>query len=175
MGDTDARPSRLGKAGTLALLDARGIGYELCEHRAVRTVEEADALSIPFASDMARNLFLRDATKSRARRRYFLVTLPDHKPVSLAALAASLGSSRLSFASEPDLDAILGVRPGSVTPLAALNDVAGRAEVYLDADFARRGWIGCHPCDNTASVRLRTGDLLALLESRGHPARLLEL
>lgn len=166
---------RLDKAGTLALLDARGIAYELCEHPAVRSVEEADQVEIPFAADMAKNLFLHDATKSRARRRYFLVTLPDHKEISLAALAERLGSSRLSFASEADLDAMLGVRPGSVTPFAALNDAERRVEVYLDVDFARKGWMGCHPCDNTASVHLRTEDLVGLIEGCGKSFSLLEI
>lgn len=166
---------RLDKAGTLALLDEAGIAYELCEHKAVRSVEEADTVAIPFAADMAKNLFLHDATKSHVRRRYFLVTVPDHKQISLAALADALGSSRLSFASEADLDAMLGVWPGAVTPFAALNDADARVEVYLDADFARRGWIGCHPCDNTASVHLRTAELADLLATRGHKVTFLEL
>lgn len=172
---TERSAERLDKAGTLALLDAQGIAYELCEHRAVRSVEEADTVDIPFAADMAKNLFLHDATKSRARRRYFLVTVPDHKQISLASLAEALDSSRLSFASELDLDTLLGVWPGAVTPFAALNDVACRVEVYLDAYFERRGWIGCHPCDNTASVHLRTSELAGLLAGRGHEVTFLEL
>ena len=69
----------------------------------------------------------------------------------------------------------LGVWPGSVTPFAALNEDTHTVRVAMDADFAAMGWIGCHPCDNTASVHLRTSDLLALLADAGVDVELLEV
>ena len=169
-----AREHPLTKAEVLSLLDARGIAYELAEHPAIRTVEEADRVcAIPFAAHMSKNLFLRDDKK----RHYYLVTLPDHKRVSLADVQAALGSRRLSFASEADLAAKLGVWPGAVTPLGLLNDAAREVEFHLDADFVApgRGKVGVHPCDNTASVLLATGDLLALLRAHGSPVFVTEL
>ena len=47
--------------------------------------------------------------------------------------------------------------------------------VALDADFVRWGWIGCHPCSNTASVHLRVPDLIALLGDAGHEVEVVEL
>ena len=69
----------------------------------------------------------------------------------------------------------LGVWPGSVTPFAALNEDTHTVRVTMDADFAAMGWIGCHPCDNTTSVHLRTSDLLALLADAGVDVELLEV
>lgn len=161
----------LTKGEVLALLDQRGIAYEAVEHPAVRTVGEAEAAHIPFEADMAKNFFLRDPKK----RNYYLFTAPDHKHVDLRVLQERLGSKRLSFASAEDLTAKLGVWPGSVTPFAALNEDTHTVRVALDADFARTGWIGCHPCDNTVSVHLRTSDLLALLADAGVEVELIEL
>lgn len=161
----------LTKAEVLGLLEQRGICYEAVEHPAVRTVEEANAAHIPFEADMAKNFFLRDPKK----RNYYLYTAPDHKRVDLRELQDRLGSKRLSFASAQDLAEKLGVWPGSVTPLAALNEETHTVRVALDADFMRTGQIGCHPCDNTASVRLATSDLLALLGEKGIEVELIEL
>lgn len=161
----------LTKEQVFSLLDARGIAYERCAHAAVRTVGEAEAARIPFEHHMAKNLFLRDPKK----RNYYLFTAPDHKAIDLRVLQERLESKRLSFASGQDLAAKLGVWPGSVTPLAALNEDTHTVRVALDADFAATGQIGCHPCDNTASVLLRTDDLLALLAEAGVDVELLEL
>lgn len=124
-----------GKAETLELLDHEGIAYELYEHVAVYTVSEAVAAGIPHRELGAKNLFLRD-DKHRA---YYLVCLPDEKNVSLREIQESLGSRRLSFASEQDLRAMLGLVPGAVTPLGALNDAELRVEVVLDQALVDAG------------------------------------
>ena len=160
-----------GKAETIALLDQAGIAYELYEHEAVFTVEQAHAERIPHLELGAKNLFLRD-DKHRA---YFLVCLPDEKDVSLRQVQERLGSRRLSFASEKDLRQMLGLEPGSVTPLGALNDAGHRVEVVLDQELVDAGRVTVHPCDNTATVLLATVDLIGLLRERGCTVRVADL
>lgn len=160
-----------GKAETLVLLDREEIAYELYEHVAVYTVAEAVAAGIPHRELGAKNLFLRD-DKHRA---YYLVCLPDEKNVSLREVQERLGSRRLSFASEKDLRSMLGLIPGAVTPLGALNDTERRVEVVLDQALVDAGHLTVHPCDNTATVLLATTDLIALLRERGHDVRVVEL
>ena len=152
-----------GKAETVALLDQAGIAYELYEHEAVFTVEQAHAAGIPHPELGAKNLFLRD-DKHRA---YYLVCLPDEKDVSLRSVQERLGSRRLSFASEKDLRSMLGLVPGSVTPLGALNDAGRRVEVVIDQELVDAGRVTVHPCDNTATVLLATADLIGLLREHG--------
>ena len=160
-----------GKAETLELLDHEGITYELYEHVAVYTVAEAVAAGILHRELGAKNLFLRD-DKHRA---YYLVCLPDEKNVSLREIQESLGSRRLSFASEQDLRAMLGLVPGAVTPLGALNDTERRVEVVLDQALVDAGRLTVHPCDNTATVLLATTDLIALLHRHDHDIRVVDL
>ena len=160
-----------GKAETVALLDQAGIAYELYEHEAVFTVEQARAANIPHPELGAKNLFLRD-DKHRA---YYLVTLPDEKVISVRRIQERLGSRRLSFASERDLRSMLGLTPGSVTPLGALNDAEGRVEVVLDQALVDAGRVTVHPCDNAATVLLATTDLVGLLREHGHDPRVVDL
>ena len=169
--DTHAIPGALTKADIYRLLDERDIEYQAVEHPPVFTVEEAERLAkLPFAAHEAKNLFLRDPK----HRNYYLVTVPDHKQVDLKVLQERLGSKRLSFASADDLAEKIGIYPGSVTPFAALNDKTRTVNVALDADFERWGWIGCHPCSNTASVHVPTAKLEALLRDHGSPFSYIE-
>lgn len=170
--DTHTIPGALTKADIYALLDARGIEYEAVEHPPVFSVEQADAMArLPFAEHEAKNFFLRDPK----HRNYYLVTVPDHKKVDLHVVQAQFESKRLSFASEKDLAERIGIYPGAVTPFAALNAEPGSIRVALDADFRRWGWVGCHPCSNTASVHVRCEDLVALLAEAGHEVEFIEL
>ena len=91
------------------------------------------------------------------------------KRVDLKKFQKKNGTRRLSFASADDLMAIMGLIPGAVTPLGVLNDEERRVEVCLDRDFlAEPGKIGVHPNDNTATVWLKTGDLIALISEHGN-------
>ena len=159
------------KRETLRYLDERGIRYELVEHEAVFTMEGMDALALPFAREVVKNLFLRDKKK----RTYFLVVMDERKSADLKALRAALGSAPLSFASEEDLAALLGLHRGAVSPLGILNDDARRVEVVLDDDLRGFAGIGVHPCDNTASIRLSLADLLAVFDEHGTPYRFVKM
>ena len=161
----------LGKAETIELLELEGIAYELYEHKAVFTVAEAYAAGIPHRELGAKNLFLRD-DKHRA---YYLVCLPDEKNVTLREIQERLGSRRLSFASEKDLRSMLGLVPGAVTPLGALNDTERRVEVVLDRAIVDARRVTVHPCDNTATVLLATSNLIELLREHGCTVRVVEL
>ena len=160
-----------GKIETLAYLDERNIPYELVEHGAVYTMEGADELGIPFANEIVKNLFLHD----NKHRVYYLTVMPADKRADLKALWTALGSRPLSFASEEELEAVLGLHAGTVTPLGVLNDEERRCEVVLDEEL--RGWpgLGVHPCDNTATIRIAPSDLLRILDEHGTTYRFVEM
>ncbi len=169
--DMPQRPTPLTKQDVLSILEDCGMPYEIVEHPAALTVDDLDGFDLWFADDVVKNLFLRDDKK----RNYFLVSMPDHKRVSLKGIQQALESRKLQFASEKDLYAKLGLYTGAVNPLGALNDAACEVQFVLDEESAEHEFIGCHPCDNTASVRIRTADLLKLLEEHGTPVRIAKL
>lgn len=158
-------PARL-----LAALRAEGIDFELMEHPAIATVEAARPYWDTLAGAAAKNLFLRDAG-----RRFWLVFAPAEMRVDLKALPGAIGSRRLSFASEADLNGLLGVAGGAVTPLAVVNDPEGRVRVVVDSRLAGAARVMMHPLVNTATVALAGTELVRFLAVHGHEPAVLEL
>lgn len=158
------------KNGVLALLESAAIKYEVTEHRPIYTVEEGEALKLPHPEAIARTLFLCDDK----HQNFWLVTLPKDKKLDLKALRAQLGSRRLTFAAAEELDAMLNLPPGSVTPLGALNDADGRVPVIIDAAF-KESLIGVPLLTNTATIWLNGADLALMLTQQGHKINWLAL
>lgn len=159
-----------GREQVLELLRELNIPYQMVAHAAVYTIDEMERLHLPQAEWVAKNLFLRDDKK----RNYYLLSLREEKRVDLKALRTTLGSRPLTFASEGDLEAILGLKKGAVTPFGVLNDEARRVQVLLDRDFQGRQ-MGVHPNENTATVWLATEDLLRVIRCHGNDVTFLEL
>ncbi len=154
----------------LELLEQHGIGYRLCRHPAVHTIEEMMQENIPDQDLIPKNLFLRDDKK----RMYYLFTIQKDKKVDLKQLRTLTGSRPLSFASPNDLADILGLAKGAVTPFGLLNDKERKVHFYLDSFFASAA-IGIHPNDNTMTVFLSTEDLLGILNEHGSQVSFIDL
>ena len=154
------------------LLDSLSIPYERLDHEALFTIEachEADAI---LGVAMCKNLFLCDQNKSH----FYLLLMPGEKRFKTKTFSHLIGSSRLSFAPEEHMEALLGLTPGSVTVLGLMNDAEGRVALYIDKDLLSEEYMGCHPCINTSSVKIRTDDLLGkLLPAMGHGYSVVEL
>ena len=155
----------------LEMLADLNISHHVIDHPAAHTVEEMDDLALPDTDQIAKNLFLRDDKKQH----YYLVSIQKDKTVNLKALRSLLGTRPLSFASEEDLSACLGLKKGAVTPFGLLNDVEQKACFVLDQDLLPLPRIGVHPNENTATVWLPPGDLVTIMESRGKLVRIVQL
>ena len=81
------------------------------------------------------------------------------KPFKTKELSGQMGISRLSFADETAMEALLDIRPGSVSVLGLMNDKEHRVQLVIDEDVLKEGMFGCHPCENTSSIRFKTKDL----------------
>lgn len=158
------------KEAVYQFLNAHQIQYEVTEHKAVFNMDELSSIELPYPEWDAKNLFVRDDKK----RNYYLITVKGDKRVDLKEFRRQHGLRALSFASSGDLAAIMGLSPGSVTPLGILNDSGHRVHFYLDAEFAGNK-IGIHPNDNTATVWMQTEDLLCLVQEHGNEAEFFEL
>ncbi len=153
-------------------LRERNIGFETTEHQAVYTMEELSDVVLPYPEADAKNLFVRDDKK----RQYYLITVKGDKRVDLKAFRRQHATRPLSFASENELMDILGLIPGAVTPLGILNDAEHRVQLYLDEAFLDSpGLIGVHPNDNTATVWLKTEDLIATIQEHGSTVRVVPI
>jgi len=153
-----------------AALDELAIPHETHAHPPVFTVDEAKRHRPAAGHDghHTKNLFLRDK-----KGKMFLVTLDEDRPVDLKSLAVRLGVNNLSFASAERLRKNLGVEPGSVTPLAIVNDTDHAVTFVLD-DALTRGHVWCHPLTNDRTTRIAGPDLARFASSNGHAPILLD-
>jgi Ala-tRNA(Pro) deacylase len=152
-----------GEAGLLADLDALAIPFAAFEHVAVFTVAESDDVNAAIPGAHTKNLFLKDNGGA-----YWLVTVPGEARVDLKALPAAMGSKRVSFGKAEDMERLLGIKPGSVTPLAAINAQPGSITVVIDAGLAAAETVNVHPLRNTGTLGLAGAAILDLLRHWGH-------
>ena len=160
------------KQQTYDYLKEHGAAFEITEHPAVWNMDDVAQLVMPHPEADAKNLFVReDKTQN-----YHMITVKGDKRVDLKALRKAEGLRQLKFASAEELADRLDLYAGAVTPLGLLNDGSGRITLYLDSYFLQPpALIGAHPNDNTATVWLKTEDLIRLLEEHGNPVKIVEL
>jgi Ala-tRNA(Pro) deacylase len=152
-----------------ARLDRLGIAHRTVEHPPVFTVEEAKALRGNLPGHHIKNLFLRNK-----KEEMWLVVALEDRAIDLKRLGDVLGAGRLSFGSADRLKRYLGVEPGSVTPLALVNDETHAVRLVLDRGVASDGPVNAHPLVNTMTTALAPADLLRFFEATGHTPRWLD-
>ena len=149
----------------LADLASLAIPFAAHEHIAVFTVEESRTVDADIPGAHTKNLFLKDAKGA-----FWLVTVPAEARVDLKALPEAIGCSRVSFGKAEDMERLLGITPGSVTPLAMINAEPGSVTVVLDAGLAEAERVNVHPLRNTATLGLSGRNILRLLHFWAHEA-----
>ncbi len=148
------------------------IPFTRVDHEAAFTMEDCAAISAALEVHICKNLLL----TPRNRSAFYLLCLPAEKPFSTKNFSKLIGSSRLSFATEEDLVALLGCHAGSASVLGLMNDTEHRVTLAIDRAVAEDEWFGCHPCKNTSSLRLKTRDVLEkFLPATGHEAVIVDL
>lgn len=157
------------KQETYDYLTTHGVDFEVTEHPAVFNMAEVAEIPLPHPEADAKNLFVRDDKKLH----YYMITVQGDKRVDLKKFRKQHGLRSLSFASVDDLGSILDLIPGAVTPLGILNDQERRVELYLDAAFSEL--IGVHPNDNTATVWMKTVDLIRIITEHGNRVSVVEI
>ena len=137
-------------------LDALGIAYRHVAHDAAETMEACVAIDTRLGVKMCKNLFL----CNRQQTDFYLLLMPGDKPFKTKDLSAQINASRLSFATAEFMEEFLDITPGSVSVLGLMNDKDHRVRLLIDEDILKDEYIGCHPCINTTSLRIRTEDVM---------------
>lgn len=156
------------------LLDSIGVDYDRLDHAPAMTMEVCDAVNAAFgrmtleefkAEDsndrtkhaiICKNLFL----CNRQKTKFYLLMIPGDKKFLTKNLSAQINSARLSFADAEDMQKFLDVTPGSVSVLGLMNDHDRVVQLLIDSDVLQSEYVGCHPCINTSSLRMKTKDLM---------------
>ena len=154
------------------LLDSFGIEYQRIDHEPANTMEACAAVDEALKATICKNLLL----CNRQCTDFYLLLIPGSKTFKTSILSKKIGSSRLSFASPEYMEQFLDITPGSVSILGLMNDKDMRVQLRIDEDVLKGEYIGCHPCINTSSLRIKTADMVEkIIPAMGHAPRLVEL
>ena len=139
-----------------ALLDSLGVAYDRVDHDFADTIEACEAVEQVLGEKICKNLFL----CNRQKTNFYLLMMPGDKPFKTKELSHQLGIARLSFASPEDMEQYLDCTPGSSSIMGLANDAENKVQLLMDEDIKAGEYLGCHPCINTSSLKLRTADVL---------------
>ncbi|MDO5310678.1 MAG: prolyl-tRNA synthetase associated domain-containing protein [Clostridia bacterium] len=138
------------------MLDSLGIEYCRIDHTPAGKMEACREIDEKLGVVICKNLFL----CNRQKTRFYLLMMPADKPYRTRIFSKLAGSSRLSFGTPEDMERLLDLTPGSVSILGLMNDKDCTVKLYIDQDVLDGEYIGCHPCINTSSLRMKTADIL---------------
>ncbi len=173
LGRPESSDGRLDKeVRVYDLLDSLNIEYHRIDHEAAMTMEACAAIDEKLDATICKNLLL----CNRQCTAFYLLMLPGDKPFKTSVASKVIGSSRLSFAAPEYMERLLDITPGSLSVLGLMNDREGAVQLIVDADVLKGEFVGCHPCINTSSLRLRTADLVEkIIPAMGHEMRVIHL
>lgn len=154
-----------------SVLSKLNISFDYYEHPPTPTVEEAMVYWKDIEATHCKNLFFRNHKGNR----HYLVVFDHRKTLAVKMLEEKLRQGKLSFASAQRMETHLGVTPGSVTPLAIINDAAKHVKLFLDRDIKRSERVSFHPCINTASIVIQTADFIRFLDFIGNEYEWIEV
>lgn len=140
---------------TYDFLDGLGVDYQRVDHEAAFTMEACKEVDEALGVEMCKNLFL----CNRQKTDFYLLLIPGEKVFKTKELSKQIGSARLSFASAEYMEKYLDITPGAVSIMGLMNDKDHAVRLLVDEDVLRAEWIGCHPCVNTSSIRVKTKDM----------------
>mgnify|MGYP003981640327 CR=1 FL=1 len=152
-------------------LKGNEIEFKLFEHPAVFTCEEADSQRIysEIRGIHSKNLFL----KEKKSRRYYLYIIPADKRADLDNIGKITGD-KIKFASEEDLEKILGLTKGSVSPFGLINDSENKTQVLVDKQVWDSDFVSFHPNRNTTTLELKGKDFQKYIKTVGNQWKTVE-
>lgn len=141
------------------------------EHEAVFTVEESSKIKQEIPGGHTKNLFLKDK-----KGNYFLIVAEGTAQIKLNSVHGLIGAKgRVSFGKPEALMDLLGVKPGSVTAFAPINDVENMVSVIIDEPLLRYDLINCHPLTNEMTTTISREDLLQFLQHINHEPQIIQV
>lgn len=136
-----------------------GIGFDTVTHEAAETLEKCAEIEKLINGRICKNLFLQ-TTSGNIR---FLLMMSSEKKFVTKEVSKALGTSRLSFASGDKMEELLCTSPGSLSITSLFFDKDKKVSLAIDSDILKEEYICCHPCDCTATLRIKTSDVTDII------------
>ncbi|MBR1784160.1 MAG: prolyl-tRNA synthetase associated domain-containing protein [Bacteroidales bacterium] len=148
-----------------------GISFDYYEHPEAPTIEIAAQFYRGEGTTLCKNLFFRNHKGNR----HYLVIMDSRHDMDIHDMEHRLHQGKLSFASPERLMRHLGVRPGSVSLFALVNDAGHEVTLFVDRRLLEAEKVSFHPNDNRASLVISSADMMRFVEQAGNPYEVLDL
>lgn len=145
-------------------LDKMGVEYDRIDHEPAFTMEVCQEIDKSLGATICKNLFL----CNRQKTSFYLLMIPGDKVFKTKELSQQIGSARLSFGEPEYMEEFLDITPGAASVMGLMNDTENRVRLLVDEDVLKGEYLGCHPCVNTSSLKLRTEDVFGKLIKEMH-------
>lgn len=152
--NTEGRQER--EIAVYDLLDQLEISYQRTDHAEADTMVACEEIDRILDTIICKNLFL----CNRQETKFYLLMMPGNKPFKTKDLSAQIQSARLSFAKPEYMEEYLHIKPGAVSIMGLMNDIDNKVQLLIDRPVIEGEYLGCHPCVNTSSLKLKTKDVL---------------
>ena len=140
------------------LLDKLGMEYYRTDHEPATTMVVCNDIDKILGALICKNLFL----CNRQKTQFYLLMMPGDKTFKTKDLSRQINSARLSFADEEYMEKYL--------------DTDNNVQLLMDKEVLEDEALGCHPCINTSSLKLKTREVLdKFLPAVHHKAIIVEL
>jgi len=134
------------------------VKYELVKHEALYTVKDSVEKRGVNYGVHSKNLFLKNK-----KNNFFLISCEEHDQINLKKLSKSLKLGNISFGKEDLLYKHLGIKPGSVSPFALLNDKNNYVNFFLEKKLYDSEYVNFHPLKNTLTITLQTQQFIKFM------------
>ena len=146
------------------VLDSLGMEYEQIDHAPAMTMEVCRDIDEALGATICKNLFL----CNRQKTQFYLLMIPGDKAFHTKEISSQIRSARLSFGDPEFMEEFLDITPGAVSVMGLMNDTGNHVRLLVDEDILKGEFLGCHPCVNTSSLKLRTRDVFGIFLNAVH-------
>ena len=137
-----------------------GIEYKLHKHPPVYTCEESEKIKVIMKGMHAKSLLV----KGKSTGNFYMVIIPCEERIDRKKLKNHIEED-ITFANSEELDKLLSLKPGSVSPFAIINDKNNKITII----FSRKVWeseiLNFHPNINTETIELKNKEFTKYINS----------
>ncbi len=132
--------------------------FKIHEHADLHTVEDSKKLRGEIEGAHTKNLFLKNK-----KNNFFLISCEENSKINLREISKSLNLGNVSFAKTEHLYSYLGIRPGSVSPFALLNDNKHFVSFFLEDKLHESEILNFHPLVNSITISIPANDFISFM------------
>lgn len=144
-------------------LEQLDIPVRTFQHVPTFTVAEGRELKASMPGGHSKNLFMKDKAGQ-----IVLISAHADSKLKLNKLHKLIGTGRLSFGPADEMEAVLGVTPGSVTAFALINDSDFKVRFILEKTLSDCDPLNFHPLRNDMTTAISREDFSRFIASTGH-------